>query len=69
VIAPGDADALVGALRKLSAAPALVADMGRRARQMLDARFTRRQGFKRWHDLLDRLVQPQPNRLQTPLDL
>jgi colanic acid biosynthesis glycosyl transferase WcaI len=69
VIAPGDADALVGALRQLSAAPALVADMGRRARQMLDARFTRRQGFKRWHDLLDRLVQPQPNRLQAPLDL
>ena len=54
-IAPGDADALVGVLRRWSAAPAEIADLGKRARQMLDARFTRQQGLARWDDLLDRL--------------
>jgi colanic acid biosynthesis glycosyl transferase WcaI len=54
-IAPGDADALVGALQRWSAAPAEIADLGRCARQMLDARFTRQQGLARWDDLLSRL--------------
>jgi colanic acid biosynthesis glycosyl transferase WcaI len=54
-IAPGDADALVGALQRWSAAPAEMEDMGRQARQMLDARFTRRKGLARWDDLLNRL--------------
>jgi len=55
VLAPGDADALVEALQRLSNAPQTVSEMGARARQMLDASFSRQQGFKRWHDLLDRL--------------
>jgi colanic acid biosynthesis glycosyl transferase WcaI len=54
-IAPGNADALVGALQRWSAAPAEIEDMGRRARQMLDARFTRRHGLARWDDLFNRL--------------
>jgi colanic acid biosynthesis glycosyl transferase WcaI len=55
IIAPGDAAALVDALQRLANAPQTVSEMGARARQMLDASFSRQQGFKRWHDLLDRL--------------
>ncbi len=56
VIAPGDADALVRTLSRLSSEPAWLAAMGERARQMLDAHFSRRQGLKRWRQLLDQLV-------------
>jgi len=53
VIEPGDADALASAVSHFSRAPELVADMGVRARAMLDARFTRRKQFERWRKLLD----------------
>jgi hypothetical protein len=33
--------------------------MGVRARQMLDAHFTRQKGFERWRGLLDHLDQLQ----------
>jgi colanic acid biosynthesis glycosyl transferase WcaI len=56
VVAPGDADVLVGALRRLAQEPATVAEMGRQARAMLDAQFTRRQGLARWRALLERLA-------------
>jgi glycosyltransferase involved in cell wall biosynthesis len=59
-IAPGDTDTLVDALQRMAREPDLVAAMGMRARQMLDARFSRRQGLERWQNLLDRLTQPQP---------
>jgi colanic acid biosynthesis glycosyl transferase WcaI len=55
VVAPGDAGALVATLRRLSTEPQLAAEMGLRARAMLDAHFTRQQGLARWRDLLDRL--------------
>jgi colanic acid biosynthesis glycosyl transferase WcaI len=55
VIAPGDADALVDALRLLSNAPETVSEMGNRARIMLDAHFTRRKALERWSELLDQL--------------
>jgi len=55
VIEPGDADALVGTLRRLSTERGLLAEMGVRARQMLDAHFTRQKGFERWRGLLDHL--------------
>ena len=55
VIAPGDVDTLVDALQQWSNAPATLADMGRRARAMLDAQFRRQQGLAHWRDLLDRL--------------
>ena len=55
VIAPGDVETLVGALRQWSNAPARIADMGRRARAMLDAQFRRQQGLAHWRELLDRL--------------
>lgn len=54
-IAPGDADALVSALRDMADRPQLVTEMGARARQMLDDQFTRRHGLARWHALLDNL--------------
>ena len=55
VVAPGDADALVAALRRLSNAPETIAEMGRRARAMLDAHFTRQQALQRWSGLFDQL--------------
>ena len=55
VIPPGDADALADALRRLSNAPETVSEMGRRARAMLDAHFTRQKALERWTGLLDRL--------------
>jgi len=54
-IAPGDSEALTAALRQLLGAPQTVSEMGARARQMLDAQFTRRQGLARWRRLLDQL--------------
>jgi glycosyltransferase involved in cell wall biosynthesis len=58
VIAPGDVDALVDALRLLSNASEIVSEMGRRARTMLDAHFTRQKALGRWSGLLDQLDEP-----------
>ena len=55
-IAPGDSEALTATLRRLSHAPQTVSEMGNRARQMLDAHFTRKQGLARWRRLLDQLA-------------
>jgi glycosyltransferase involved in cell wall biosynthesis len=55
VAAPGDTDALIDALRGLSYAPGTISEMGRRARAMLDAHFTRQQALRRWSGLLDQL--------------
>ncbi len=57
VIAPGDADILVDTLRKWINSPAIIAEMGLRARAMLDARYTRQQGLARWRALLEGLEQ------------
>ena len=53
-IATGDADKLVGTVQKWSNTPAIVAEMGMRARAMLDAHYTRRQALARWRELLNR---------------
>jgi colanic acid biosynthesis glycosyl transferase WcaI len=55
VVSPGDAEALVDALRRWSNAPGAVSEMGRRARAMLEAHFTRQQALERWSGLLDQL--------------
>jgi glycosyltransferase involved in cell wall biosynthesis len=55
VIEPGHADALAEALMRLSTDTERVAAMGKNARAMLEARFTRRQAFDRWCGLLDRI--------------
>src|SRR3984893_1952841 len=54
-IAPGDSEALTATLRQMSETPQKVSEMGKRARQMLDAHFTRAQGPARWRRLLDQL--------------
>jgi glycosyltransferase involved in cell wall biosynthesis len=57
VVAPGDADALVDALRRFSNAPETISEMGRRARAMLDGHFTRQRALQRWSGLLDQLAK------------
>src|SRR6516225_7530633 len=57
VVAPGDAEGLVDALRLLSNAPDTISEMGRRARAMLDGHFSRQQALQRWSGLLDRLAK------------
>jgi colanic acid biosynthesis glycosyl transferase WcaI len=54
-IAPGDGVQLVDALRRLVESPEIVADMGRRARALLDASFTRAHAFARWEHVLSTL--------------
>jgi colanic acid biosynthesis glycosyl transferase WcaI len=55
VIEPDHADALAEALMRLSTDTEGVAAMGKNARAMLEARFTRRQAFDQWRGLLDRI--------------
>jgi colanic acid biosynthesis glycosyl transferase WcaI len=54
-IAPGDAATLADTLQRWSEAPEGLAEMGVRARQMLDARFTRRRALQQWSRLLEQL--------------
>jgi len=54
-VAPGDAGTLADTLQQWSNAPAAIAEMGMRARAMLDAHYSRRQAFARWRALLDGL--------------
>src|SRR5499427_1899356 len=67
VVAPGDAEALVDALRLLSSAPETISEMGRRARAMLDGHFTRQQALQRWSGLLDRLDKSSASASQLQL--
>lgn len=60
VVKPGDAGALAAILRQLANEPETVAQMGARARHLLDARFSRAQAFERWRQLLDRLDNGEP---------
>ncbi len=55
VVAPGDAGMLIDTLRQWINAPAMIADMGLRARAMLDAQYSRQQGLARWRALLEGL--------------
>ena len=59
----GDAETLVDALQRWSKAPATIAEMGARARAMLDANHSRRQGFARWEELLNRLADAERAKL------
>lgn len=59
VIEPGDVGALVGTLLRLSTEPESVAEMGRCARKMIDAHFTKQKGLERWRKLLGQLDQLQ----------
>jgi len=54
----GEDAALAEAIVRLAADSAAVAEMGSRARQMLEANFTRQSAFRRWRTLLDDLDRP-----------
>jgi colanic acid biosynthesis glycosyl transferase WcaI len=61
VIKPGDGKLLADALSRLRADPGRLAEMGRRARAMLNAHFTRRLALERWRDLIEEVLQkPKP---------
>ncbi len=51
-IRPGDGESLARAIAMLALDPGRCADMGARARQMLDAHFSRHQALARWQHLL-----------------
>jgi glycosyltransferase involved in cell wall biosynthesis len=57
VIKPGEGELLADTLRGLRAAPARTAEMGHRARAMLEAHFTRRHAFERWRSLIEETPQ------------
>jgi len=50
-IAPGNAEALARTLKHWSNEPQIVSEMGLRARQMLEERFSRLQALARWREL------------------
>ncbi len=56
-IQPGDAGALSRALTLLSREPLRCVEMGRRARDMLDANFSRRQAIEHWQNALAKIAQ------------
>jgi colanic acid biosynthesis glycosyl transferase WcaI len=59
VVEPGDVDALVELIVQLYGDRALCAEMGRNARTMLDAHFTRQQSLARWRQLFEDLQNLQ----------
>jgi colanic acid biosynthesis glycosyl transferase WcaI len=56
IITPGDAATLADTLRRWAEQPNSIAEMGAQARQMLDARFTRRRAFNQWRQLIGQLA-------------
>jgi glycosyltransferase involved in cell wall biosynthesis len=57
VVEPGNTDALVDSILRLSKDIALRTEMGRHARAMLEAHFTRRQALESWRGLLQQVGQ------------
>jgi colanic acid biosynthesis glycosyl transferase WcaI len=57
VVEPGAGELLADTLRGLRADPSRLAEMGRRARRMLEADFTRRHAFARWQSLVEEIAQ------------
>src|SRR5215831_18395788 len=55
VVEPGNAQELAAALVRLSTDTERIAAMGKNARAMLEAHFTRQEAFNRWRGLLDRI--------------
>ena len=52
----GDADLLATTILDLAADPARCGEMGRRARAVLDEKYSRRQAFERWLALLEKVT-------------
>jgi glycosyltransferase involved in cell wall biosynthesis len=62
VIEPGESEELAATILELSRSPEQLATMGRNARAMLDAQFTRRSAFGRWSAVLDEVgITLDPN--------
>jgi colanic acid biosynthesis glycosyl transferase WcaI len=59
VVTPGRSAELAALLKRLSMDPASVETMGKSARAVLDAHFSRRQAFGRWDDVLAG-IDPRP---------
>jgi hypothetical protein len=57
---------LLDALRLLTNAPKTVAEMGKRARKMLEAHFTRQKTLDRWSELLNQLDLVDERRFPPP---
>lgn len=55
VVEPGNSDALAKAIVRLSNNAEETASMGRRARAMLEARFTRHHAFERWQSIFNEI--------------
>jgi glycosyltransferase involved in cell wall biosynthesis len=55
-VAPGDVEGLTEAIRALEADRPACAAMGKRARQTLEARFTKAASLERWERLLARVA-------------
>jgi glycosyltransferase involved in cell wall biosynthesis len=56
VVQPGNGKEMANAIAHLSTDITGAAAMGRRARAMLDAKFTRRHAFQRWEQAIDRVA-------------
>jgi glycosyltransferase involved in cell wall biosynthesis len=70
VIEPGDSEKLAATILELSRSPEQLTTMGRNARAMLDAQFTRRAALKRWSAVLDAIgipLDPNAALLRDPL--
>ena len=66
VVEPGNADEMATAIVRLSNGHALRADMGRRARAMLDAEFTRRRAFERWKNVINAIARTSAQLIALP---
>ncbi len=60
VITPGEGKLFADILRRLSTENDRLAEMGHRARRMLDAHFTRSHAFERWRSLIEEIALKQP---------
>lgn len=56
-LAQDDAEGLVAAIRELAADPERCRDMGRRARELFEARYERQIALDRWRDLIDEVAR------------
>jgi lipopolysaccharide/colanic/teichoic acid biosynthesis glycosyltransferase/glycosyltransferase involved in cell wall biosynthesis len=67
VVEPGAASTLAENIGLLMSEPDTLADMGRHARAMLDAHFTRRVALERWSRLFHNILQIEPSSETRPL--
>jgi glycosyltransferase involved in cell wall biosynthesis len=69
VVEPGAGELLANTLQHFRTDPERLALMGRHARAMLDAHFTRRQAFARWHSLVRDVARDPVLSAESPVEL